>query len=210
VDCPESDNRFPDRVKEQADYFGIDPDDCLKVGKDAAEFTRKLLKDGFAVHTRKEKSFSASSKPRYYAFVEYAEGKFLSEELVRQGLARIYGKPADRPEGKGRAAIYVRLESLKEEAMDRKLGAWRYNKELKRSAKVDLQEPKIELGRKMVIDRTISIYSASPPHKFRGLLRAGAELSLHELYENQYVIVTFTADGKEIKGACLKRDLGIR
>jgi endonuclease YncB( thermonuclease family) len=207
VDCPESDNRFPDRVGEQAEYFGISSKDALKSGETATDFTRKILKRGFTVHTRKDKSFSASSKPRYYGFIELPDGRFLSEELVRQGLARIYGKPSERPDGKGRATIYRRLEKLEQEAKERKLGAWKYNDDISRSAKVKISEPGFEPGRQITTTRTISIYTLDKPHRFRGLLRDGAVLTLHELRDNQYVLVSFDNGGKEERGLCLRREL---
>ena len=44
VDSPETDTRYPDRVKEQGDYFGgLSEKETLRVGKKAAEFTEKWL-----------------------------------------------------------------------------------------------------------------------------------------------------------------------
>ena len=54
VDTPESEKSLPERLKEQADYFGIaNPLDVVKVGKAAVAFTEKFLADGnFTVHSR--------------------------------------------------------------------------------------------------------------------------------------------------------------
>src|SRR5437867_1151686 len=43
VDTPETDMDFPDRVAEQANYFGITPQQAVHVGRMAADFTRKQL-----------------------------------------------------------------------------------------------------------------------------------------------------------------------
>jgi endonuclease YncB( thermonuclease family) len=45
VDTPEdgADKRFPERIKEQADYFGVSPDRVVKIGDQAAAYTRMLL-----------------------------------------------------------------------------------------------------------------------------------------------------------------------
>lgn len=209
VDCPESDNRFPDRVAKQAEYFGIEPGQALKCGEDAAEFTRKALDNGFIVHTRKEKSYSASSKPRYYGFVELDGGVFLSEKLARNGLARIYGKPADRPDGEDKSDIYRKLKKLKQEAIDYKRGAWRYNPDIKKTPEVSLMEPTFEKGQTLLTEKTVPIYALGKPHKFRGLLKSGARFTLHETLDGQYIVVTFKSNEKTIKALCRKWDLDL-
>jgi len=207
VDCPESDDRFPDRVDAQAKYFGIDHDDALKCGEKATQFTLKALDDGFTVHTRKEKSYSSSSKPRYYGFVELDDGVFLAEELVRNGLARIYGKPSDRPDGEDKSDLYRKFKKLKKAAVDHKRGAWKYNPDIKKAPEVALMESSLEKGQTLLTDKTVPVYSLEKPHKFRGLLKSGAKLTLHETLEDQYVVVTFKSNGKTIKAACRRWDL---
>lgn len=209
VDCPESDNRFPDRVAEQAEYFGIEPDEALECGETATEFTRKALEDGFTVHTRKQKSYSASSKPRYYAFIEYGEGKHLAEELVRNGLARIYGKPSDRPDGKSERAIFGKLGRLKDEAKAQKAGAWRYNPEIERDSKYKLMDPDSHAGKQLTTEKTLAIFTYQKPHKFRGLLRGEAEIELGENLGQQYIAIKFESKGKTIEAACQRRDLDL-
>ena len=85
VDCPETDSRYPDRVKEQGDYFGgLSEKETMRVGKKATEFTEKWLKGGsFTMHTRYEDAQGASSKKRYYVWIE-KDDKILAEDLVRQ------------------------------------------------------------------------------------------------------------------------------
>ncbi len=53
MDAPESDNRFPDRNAEQAQYFGITPEESVAAGKVAAKFVRETLTGKkFTVFTR--------------------------------------------------------------------------------------------------------------------------------------------------------------
>lgn len=101
VDAPETDNSFPDRVRTQAEHFGKTPEETLHVGSYAKEATAQLLSRRFTVTTQYEDAMGRSSLPRYYGFVTTAEGEDLGEILVKNGLARAYGRKADPP---GRAA----------------------------------------------------------------------------------------------------------
>lgn len=124
VDTPETDERFPERVKEQADYFGISPADAVKLGKIAAEFTRgKLAGKPFTVYTRWRHAKGSSRLPRYYAFI-VVEDKTLQELLVANGLARIYGVPVDTPAGRRASAFKAHLQALEAKAKSDRLGGW--------------------------------------------------------------------------------------
>ena len=52
VDTPESDNSLPERVAEQAKYFGIDDATSIRVGKQAAKFTEDFLAHGFTAYSK--------------------------------------------------------------------------------------------------------------------------------------------------------------
>ena len=125
VDCPESDDRQPDRVKAQAKHFGIGDKAVLKWGKKAGEFTKKALSKGFTVHTKKEKARGASKKQRYYAIVMVGE-KSLAEMLVEEGYARAYGMPVDSPLGRGvdKERFMRLLERAERKAKRDKKGIW--------------------------------------------------------------------------------------
>src|SRR5439155_26665104 len=70
VDTPETDLSFPERVREQADYFKITPAQAVRVGKKAAEFTeRRLGAHPLTVLARWEGAEGRSRLPRHYAFV---------------------------------------------------------------------------------------------------------------------------------------------
>ncbi len=209
VDAPETDDRFPDRLEEQAEYFGISVRDNLRVGDMATKFAQQFMREPFTVHTRRQTARGASDSPRFFGFIENSQGKFLHEELVRNGLGRVHGMPAARPDGLAAARVWSRLRAAREEAKERKVGAWRFNPEIERSARFSVMNSNFEPGKKITTTGTIYIYSESPPHDLIGALRGGAELTLHEIKDNQYVIVSFEVDGETMRGACLRRDLNL-
>lgn len=109
VDCPEADGKDPlvqERIKEQADHFGVPPEKIPAWGKKAAEFTEQLLKKGkprvFTRGKMGEKALKVGDRPqRYYALVEVTapdgRRRWLHELLLEAGLARAYGIPAAWP-----------------------------------------------------------------------------------------------------------------
>jgi len=98
VDTPETDNRFPARVAEQAAAFGISTDAALALGEKAKKFTASALGSPFSVWTCWQKAPGASQLQRWYAMVETKQG-WLDKLLVKSGLARIYGKRVTTPSG---------------------------------------------------------------------------------------------------------------
>ena len=130
VDTPESEKSLPERLKEQADYFGVaNPMDIVKVGKAAVAFTEKFLESGnFIVYSRLSDALGRSGKDRDYAMVMNAAGQDLSTELVRNGLARVYGSGTDLSEletyGKDENFWWRRLRQAELDAKKEKLGAW--------------------------------------------------------------------------------------
>ena len=124
VDTPETENRFPERVQAQAKYFGITPDEAIRIGKIAAAFTRdKLAPKTFTVYTRWQDARGESRLPRYYALV-VVEDKQLAELLVANGLARVFGQPANLPTGMHASAFEASLRTLEAKAKQNHLGAW--------------------------------------------------------------------------------------
>ena len=69
ADTPESDYRFMDRTRAQADYFCISEEQAVEVGKMAKEFTKNALKGGFSVRTRSQGVFSGQKGARKYGIV---------------------------------------------------------------------------------------------------------------------------------------------
>jgi len=119
VDAPESNLRYPDRNREQAEHFGITIDDTIKAGERAREFTRDLLREPFVVRTRWA---STAGRPRYYAFVEVGTNS-LAAMLVAQGWARTKGVTATLP-GQKSKDFSERLATLEAEARQKRLGVW--------------------------------------------------------------------------------------
>ena len=124
VDTPETDLSFKDRVQEQADYFGLSVEDTVRLGKKAAEFTdRQLRGHPFTIITRWQDAEGRSRLPRHYAFI-IVNDKDLSEELVREGLARVFGVKVVKPDGTTTRAEEEKLLALQREAKAAHRGAW--------------------------------------------------------------------------------------
>lgn len=116
VDAPETDFRHFNRVVDQAEYFGISPDQAIEVGHMARDFILELMADGFDVETRWHRVYGGS---RRYARV-LIDGEDLADLLVANGLARIFGM---RIHGQAQETL-ARLRQLEEEARTQGLGAW--------------------------------------------------------------------------------------
>jgi endonuclease YncB( thermonuclease family) len=124
VDAPESDERFPDRNAEQAQYFGITPPESVAAGKAAKKFVADLL-DGkkFTVYTRWASALGSSKLPRHYAVIE-VDGRGLADLLVENGFARLHGTKANHPSGTKADDYIATLQELETAAIAGKKGAW--------------------------------------------------------------------------------------
>ena len=126
VDAPETDEMVPRRLVDQAKYFGITVPQAIEVGRAAKEFTRERLSEPFAVFTHMSDAMGQSRIERFYAYVETKEGD-LGEQLVRNGLARIYGFKAT-PLGLTSSRVeLIELQQVENEARQQKIGAWGVN-----------------------------------------------------------------------------------
>lgn len=122
VDAAETSLAFPQRVHDQAKYFGTTVNETLKLGKDAARLSEQhLAKRPFTVVTRWEDARGSSSLPRHYAFIIVDDGD-LDELLTEAGLVRIFGMPIDGNLGKLKRRDLVRLE---QQARADRAGAWK-------------------------------------------------------------------------------------
>jgi len=81
VDTPEVDNTIPDRVQDQADYWGISTNRTIRLGEEAKQFTQDFLKDRFTVYTYFKDAKGRSRLPRYFAMIQ-VDGRWLSTALV--------------------------------------------------------------------------------------------------------------------------------
>ncbi len=124
VDAPETDRRYPGRVKEQAEYFGVTEEEAVQGGRRAAEFVAGLLAGKeLEVYTQYADARGASGMKRYFAMVR-VEGRWLSELLVEKGYARLHGVGVDVPEGHSARRFWSRLRTLENEAKREKRGLW--------------------------------------------------------------------------------------
>jgi competence protein ComEA len=128
VDAPETDEMNPRRSVEQAKYFAITVPQAIEVGRVAKEFTREKLSGPFTVFTRMSDAMGRSKLERFYAFVQSKDGD-LGEQLVRNGLARIYGHKAAPPGFSSSRAELQKLQQLEDEAKREKIGGWGINTE---------------------------------------------------------------------------------
>jgi len=123
VDTPEANLRYPERAREQSEYFGVTLDQTMKAGAGARDTVEEMLQEPLVVVTRWASAAGRGRETRYYALVE-VDGKNLAEILVIQGLARTKGVFANLPTGE-KAKVYAeRLEAMEREARQKRLGIW--------------------------------------------------------------------------------------
>jgi competence protein ComEA len=124
VDAPETDVSLRERIEDQAEYFGVAVADVPRGGVMASHFTRdKLSGRELTVVTRWQNAMGRSRQARFYGIV-LVQGKSLADELVSNGLARIYGLRANWPETTRSATIINRLKNLEITAREQRRGLW--------------------------------------------------------------------------------------
>jgi endonuclease YncB( thermonuclease family) len=123
VDAPESSLVYPERTREQSEYFGVTLDETMKGGRKASKLVRDTLKEPFVVWTRWASAGGRSKEPRYYALV-LAGDKWLDEILVSKGLAQPKGVRPNLPTGEKATTHRERLEALEADAKKQRVGLW--------------------------------------------------------------------------------------
>jgi endonuclease YncB( thermonuclease family) len=126
VDAPETDEMVPRRLVDQAKYFRVTVPQAIEVGRAAKDFTQEKLSQPFTVFTRMSDAMGQSRIERFYAYVQTKEGD-LGEQLVRNGLARIYGYKAAPPGLRNSRLEVGKLQQLEDEAKHEKIGGWGIN-----------------------------------------------------------------------------------
>ncbi|MEA3208539.1 MAG: hypothetical protein QOE70_1596 [Chthoniobacter sp.] len=124
VDTPEEAKVYADRIRDQAAYFGVSEADVMALGHRASAFTREVLSKPFTVQTRWHKALGRSKWDRWYCQIVTADGKDLAEELVRNGLARIYGTRTILPDGRDSKTYLLNLKTIEDQAKAAKRGGW--------------------------------------------------------------------------------------
>ena len=123
VDTPETDMRIRSRVAEQAKYFHANIHQALQIGLEAEDFTRKTLSRPFSIRTCKQDARGRSRRPRYFALVGTETGD-LGEQLIANGLARVYGAGSG-PSGMGAPeSEWGKLRQLESQAKKERIGGW--------------------------------------------------------------------------------------
>jgi endonuclease YncB( thermonuclease family) len=208
VDCPETDLSLPERVAEQAAYWGLSSNDIPRLGKQAAKFTRDMLKDSFTVWTQFDDAMGRSDKDRDYAIVKVGE-RDLAVELVRAGLARIYGKQEVPDEGPSEMTMRFRLKSAELEAKKNRAGAWTLAGP--KASRFELLNPASAVAeQKVIIQRSTPVYSLTDTSRLIGYLTAGKEITALRLEAPGWVRVRFAnAAGQLFEAQCRRSDLGL-
>lgn len=195
VDTPETDKSVPGRVEEQAKYWGIEPDDALQWAKRATRFSRKALKDPFTVYTKMEDARGRGHLPRHFAMVRVGE-RYLSEALVAEGLARIYGAHTDLPDERPWRKYVADLHVLEHEAQRTERGAWGDAEAARPSAPSTGQ-----------IERSVAVYSDDDDPHLLGILNRGAHVEIEDGPSAVWVRVRFDAGEERRSGLCRRCEL---
>ena len=232
VDAPETDLSVPERVTEQAQYWGVDEKTALRIGHEAAKFAQEFLKDGFTVMTKFDDARGRSDRGREYAIIKVGD-KYLAEELVRNGLARIRGVNVDIPDGPSEQNFIWRLKSAESEAKSKQLGGWaqqltpmqRYLQAnapalppgagaaapqvaapqgVPAPAAAPAAVEEIE-ERDLVLYLTFTVFSLRPPNAPVGYLQSGAKLRVLKLETPTMVRVRFTTPAGQTYEAQVRR-----
>lgn len=151
VDAPETENTYPQRVAEQAAYFGVSTGETLRGGEKAKQFTASFLAGRFRVITRLQTAPGASRQGRHYAILE-RDGLRLDAALVQAGLARVTSEVADFPDAAGGQQRSLELRELEEKAAESRKGLWAYSRRTDRHQSIaDALRPTLTPGLKPVL-----------------------------------------------------------
>ena len=163
------------RLREQRRHFGITDEKgdtassvelAVSYGKKAKEFVTQALKEPFTVYSRKHRALGDGKHERYYAFVEFENGKDLASELIRQGFARAKGKTTDGSGERSSERYKESLADLQFQAAKRAIGIWKFTNWDKLPAERDDQrkeeeEDQIATGKTLPADFRLNPNTAS-------------------------------------------------
>ena len=204
VDTPETEQRFPERVAEQAAYFGITPEQATRVGKDAAKFSANFLKEPFTLYTQFDDAMGASNKDRDYAVIK-AGDTYLMEALVSNGLARIFGLQELPEDGPSISSMRLRLKGLEADAKKNKRGAWAF---VQNTSAMPGLAPISE--QTLTVQRTTAVFAADNTARLMGNLTPGMSITVLRAETPVMVRIRFNlSDGRTIEGLCRRAELGL-
>jgi competence ComEA-like helix-hairpin-helix protein len=128
IDCPESSaptKTDARRLREQTRYFGLNNSALtINYGKKATELTSKLLEKPFILYTVFARAMGRSKNPRVYGYIIASNKKNITEELVKNGFARVRGVGRKLPDGTARDEYIEILKDLEVAAMLKRAGIW--------------------------------------------------------------------------------------
>ena len=140
VDAPESDASFPERVRQQYEYFGVTQDELTRAGARARDYVQSVLvQRPFVVHTRKAFAQGRSKNTRYYGLVQ-VDGRYLHQVLLGEGLARNKGSRVGLPGGEKARAHAHALQAMEDQARLQRRGVWASHAPAKRVLKAAFQD----------------------------------------------------------------------
>lgn len=199
VDTPETDLSLPERVAEQAAYFGLSPEETVKVGKEAEAFSRKFLQGSFTVHTKFADAMGRSARDRDYAIIE-KDGTYLHVELVRAGLARIHGLEEVSEDMPSLGTMRMRLKAAEAEAKREARGGWSRHRD---GGKVAAYTGPYTLP------RSVTVLDLQDPTRALGVLRAGAGIEVLGPESTVLTRIRFQAGEASREGLCRTVELGL-
>lgn len=132
VDTPESEDSLPERLEVQREYWDLpDVQTVVKCGEKAKQFSKHFLSGRFKVHTRWESALGRTKMGRHYAVLS-VDGTDLGYALVRNGLARVYGKGPDLDglseyRSAKANAWWEKLRQAEAQAKHERKGCWAYS-----------------------------------------------------------------------------------
>ncbi len=208
VDTPETEDNYPDRIREQAAYWNIPEDKVTMLGRKAARFSKDFCQDGFTVHTAHKNARGMSERKRRFAFV-IVDGEYLSVALVRAGLARIHGLEDQHPEGPSEPTFRMRLKTAENEARKAKRGAWAHAMDPRsRFEKLNPSEPVDP--QTVTVRRSIQVFSLRDRNRMIGYLQPGMEVKVLKSESPSMVRIRFQAgENKIYEAQCRRAALGL-
>ena len=190
VDTCETDAGLKERVLDQGRYFNINKSQVGRMARIAKKFTKEKLSKPFTVYTKFEDALGDGDNIRYLSFVKLHDGSDLSELLISNGLARIYGSVQTRPDGQRGSEHQAYLRTLERKAKAKKLGCWKYSKQRAPTAEssgewIDFKKEKENTAPPTEWDfyydqakapRTISFFIEPVPGRPSGYINRGDEV----------------------------------
>jgi endonuclease YncB( thermonuclease family) len=134
VDTPETDVSYPERVRQQYDYFGVTMDELTRGGTKARDYVQRVLAPRtFSIHTKHAGAQGRAKTIRYYGLV-VVENRYLHEVLLSEGLARNVGTRVALPTGEKSKPYALALGQLEDRARLERKGLWATTVESRRKS----------------------------------------------------------------------------